>query len=145
MCSLWVGTSCTCKLFNAVYRVIYLVCDPAVKKNIPNLKFEQRPSGRNGVKKTSENILSIQLLIVRATPLCIRGHPTKPCRKPSQEIRKTLFVTSNFMKSRMSIARMSIAIVATHICIRGSRIPMSRMSQHPQWEDGAGHRLFYYH
>jgi hypothetical protein len=41
-------------------------------------------------------------------------------------------------------ARMSIAIVrATHICLRGSRIPTSRMSnRRPQWEDKAGLGLF---
>ena len=41
-------------------------------------------------------------------------------------------------------ARMSIAIVrATHICLRGSRIPTSAMSKRqPQWEDGAGLSLF---
>ena len=38
------------------------------------------------------------------------------------------------MKSRMSIA----IVRATHLCIQGSRIPTSRMSQHPQWGDGAG-------
>lgn len=37
-------------------------------------------------------------------------------------------------------ARLSIAIVrATHLCLRGSRVPTSRMSnRRPQWEDGAG-------
>ena len=41
--------------------------------------------------------------------------------------------------------RMSIAIVrATHQCIRGSRTPKNRMSQHPQWKDGAGLCLFYH-
>ncbi len=41
-------------------------------------------------------------------------------------------------------ARMSIAIVrATHLCLRGSRIPTSRMSlRRPQWDDGAGLSLF---
>jgi hypothetical protein len=40
-------------------------------------------------------------------------------------------------------ARMSIAIVrATHLCLRGSRIPTSRMSRLPQWEDTAGLSLF---
>jgi hypothetical protein len=36
-------------------------------------------------------------------------------------------------------ARMSIAIVrATHLCLRGSRVPTSQMSnRRPQWEDGA--------
>jgi hypothetical protein len=41
-------------------------------------------------------------------------------------------------------ARMSIAIVrATHLCLRGSRVPASRMSnRRPQWEDKAGLSLF---
>ena len=41
-------------------------------------------------------------------------------------------------------ARMSIAICrATHLCIRGSRVPMSMMSyRRPQWEDGAGLELW---
>ena len=45
----------------------------------------------------------------------------------------------NFMKSKMSIA-----IVRAHLCIRGSPIPTSRMSQHPQWEDGSCRSLFYH-
>ena len=42
-------------------------------------------------------------------------------------------------------ARMSIAIVrATHLCVRGSRIPTSKMSKRlPQWEDQAGLSLFH--
>jgi hypothetical protein len=41
-------------------------------------------------------------------------------------------------------ARMSIAIVqATHLCLKGSRIPISHMSnRQPQWEDNAGLSLF---
>ena len=40
-------------------------------------------------------------------------------------------------------ARMSIAIVrATHLCLRGSRVPTNYMSYRPQWEDGAGLGLF---
>ena len=41
-------------------------------------------------------------------------------------------------------AQMSIAIVrATHLCLRGSRIPTSKMSdRRPQWEDKAGLGLF---
>jgi hypothetical protein len=41
-------------------------------------------------------------------------------------------------------AQMSIAIVrATHLCLRGSRVPTSQMSgRRPQWEDGAGLGLF---
>jgi hypothetical protein len=41
-------------------------------------------------------------------------------------------------------ARLSIAIIrATHLCLRGSRIPTSKIStKFPQWEDGAGLALF---
>ena len=40
-------------------------------------------------------------------------------------------------------ARVSIAIArATHLCIRGSRIPASKMSKKVQWDDGAGLGLF---
>jgi hypothetical protein len=41
-------------------------------------------------------------------------------------------------------ARMSIAIVrATHLCLRGSRVPAAQMSnRRPQWEDRAGLGLF---
>ena len=35
--------------------------------------------------------------------------------------------------------RISIAIVrATHLCLRGSRVPASQISRRPQWEDKAG-------
>jgi hypothetical protein len=49
-----------------------------------------------------------------------------------------------YVNARMSIARMSIAIVrATHLCIRGSRIPTGKMCNRlPQWEDEAGLGLF---
>jgi hypothetical protein len=41
-------------------------------------------------------------------------------------------------------ARLSIAIVrATHLCMRGSRVPVHKISiRYPQWEDGAGLSLF---
>jgi hypothetical protein len=40
-------------------------------------------------------------------------------------------------------ARMSIPIVrATHLCLRGSRVPLSQISRSPQWEDRAGLSLF---
>ena len=43
-------------------------------------------------------------------------------------------------------ARMSIAVVrATHLCLRGSRIPASQIAfRRPQWEDQAGLGLFHY-
>ena len=35
--------------------------------------------------------------------------------------------------------RISIAIVrATHLCLRGSRVPVSKISRQPEWEDKAG-------
>jgi hypothetical protein len=42
-------------------------------------------------------------------------------------------------------APMSITIVqATHLCLQGSRIPTSQMSnRRPQWEDKAGLSLFH--
>ena len=42
-------------------------------------------------------------------------------------------------------ARMSVAVVrATHLCLRGSRIPTSQIAfRHPQWEDQAGLGLFH--
>ena len=58
--------------------------------------------------------------------------------------KKVLFRNFNFMKLRMRIA----IVRATHLCMhpRISRIPtsMSRMSQHPQWVDGAGLGLLYH-
>jgi hypothetical protein len=40
-------------------------------------------------------------------------------------------------------ARVSIAIArATHLCLRGSRVPASRISHKVQWDDGAGVGLF---
>ena len=41
-------------------------------------------------------------------------------------------------------ARMSIAMIrATHLCLRGSRVPTSKMSyKFPEWEDSAGLGLF---
>jgi hypothetical protein len=40
-------------------------------------------------------------------------------------------------------ARMSIAIVcATHLCLRGLHVPLSKISRHPLWEDQAGLVLF---
>ena len=48
---------------------------------------------------------------------------------------------TSYVKTRMSIA---LIVRATHLCIRGSHIPTSRMSQHSQWEHGAGLSLFYH-
>jgi hypothetical protein len=44
----------------------------------------------------------------------------------------------SFVRTRMSFA----ILRATHLCIRGSRVPTSRMSQRVQWTDGAGLTLF---
>ena len=62
----------------------------------------------------------------------LAGRRAKKSGKPISE-------TTNFMKSKMSIA-----IVRAHLCIRGSPIPTSRMSQHPQWEDGSGLSMTYH-
>jgi hypothetical protein len=42
-------------------------------------------------------------------------------------------------------AWLSIAIMrATHLCLRGSRVPVHKISvRRPQWEDGAGLALFH--
>ena len=43
--------------------------------------------------------------------------------------------TCGYVKSRVAIT----LVRATHLCIRGSRVPAHRISvQRPQWEDGAG-------
>jgi hypothetical protein len=40
-------------------------------------------------------------------------------------------------------ACMSIAIAgSTHLCLQGSRVPLSQTSRRPQWEDWAGLGLF---
>ncbi len=40
-------------------------------------------------------------------------------------------------------ARINLAILrATNLCIRGSRVPASKMSKRVQWHDGAGLGLF---
>lgn len=43
----------------------------------------------------------------------------------------------NFVRTRISIA----IARATHLCLRGTRAP--RQPRYPQWEDGAGLRLFF--
>ena len=44
-----------------------------------------------------------------------------------------------YLNTRFSIA----AVRATHMCLRGSRIPADKMSTRiPQWEDGAGLNLW---
>jgi hypothetical protein len=45
---------------------------------------------------------------------------------------------TGYVKTRLSIA----IIRATHLCLRGSRIPTHKMSRQPLWEDGAGLALF---
>lgn len=51
---------------------------------------------------------------------------------------KSYSAVCGFMRAHMSIA----IVRATHLCLRGSRIPTSFMSHRPQWEDGAGLNLF---
>ena len=47
-------------------------------------------------------------------------------------------VVCGFVRTRISIA----IARATHMCIRGSRVPAQRTSKKVQWEDGAGVGLF---
>ena len=56
----------------------------------------------------------------------------------SDKTDKSYSTTCGFLNARLSIA----IVRATHLCLRGSRIPTSRMSRRPQWEDGAGLSLF---
>ena len=47
--------------------------------------------------------------------------------------------TCGYVKSRIAIT----LVRATHLCMRGSRVPAHRISvQRLQWEDGAGLNLF---
>ncbi len=59
----------------------------------------------------------------------------------SKKTGKSYSEACGFMRARISIA----IVRATHLCIRGSRIPTNRMSRHPQWEDGAGIGLFQFY
>ena len=44
----------------------------------------------------------------------------------------------NYVRTRISIA----VTRATHLCLRGSRVPASRISnKYPSWDDGAGLHL----
>ena len=52
----------------------------------------------------------------------------------SRKWRQPYSVTCNHVRLRVNIA----AIRATHLCLRGSRIPPSRISKRPAWEDSAG-------
>jgi hypothetical protein len=47
-------------------------------------------------------------------------------------------VARGFINARMSIA----TVRATHLCLRGSRVPLSQISCRPLWEDRAGLGLF---
>jgi hypothetical protein len=68
------------------------------------------------------------------------GKETKMVLKVLAEITATKAVKMYSNGMGYMRARMSLAIVrATHVCLRGSRFPTSRMSNiHPQWEDTAG-------
>jgi hypothetical protein len=55
---------------------------------------------------------------------------------------KPYAVVRGYVNARMSIAIAGVR--ATHICLRGSRVPTSTMStRRPQWEDKAGLSLFH--
>ena len=50
--------------------------------------------------------------------------------------------TCGYVKSRVAIT----LVRATHLCLRGSRVPVHRISvQRPQWEDGAEINYFLEH
>ena len=64
------------------------------------------------------------------------GSTTKPSLAKKSE--------SPIPKLKLHEVQDDYSIVRATLCIRGSRIPTSRMSQHPLWEAGAGLSLFYY-
>jgi hypothetical protein len=54
---------------------------------------------------------------------------------------KTYSNVMGYMRARLSI----VIVRATHVCLRGSRVPTSRLSnRRPQWEDTAGMALLKY-
>ena len=55
-------------------------------------------------------------------------------KRLSEKWSRPYSVVCGVVNARMSIA----ALRASHQCIRGPRIPASRISRHIQWEDGAG-------
>ena len=61
-------------------------------------------------------------------------------KKLADKSGKSYLVVCGFLRARMSIA----IVRATHLCLRGSRIPAERIS-HPIWCDGAGLTYFNTH
>ena len=108
-----------------------LMHDPTFCGNLKQSFFPMSAESRRNMSKPGTNaITSLPLYFYLME--CLEMQPrysstTKPCRKPRQENQdKSYSETTNFMKSRMSIA----IVRATHLWIRGSRIPSNGMSQH---------------
>ena len=80
-------------------------------------------------------VVSVDGLIGREANQVLRKLATRLAEKSG----KPYSVVCGFMRARMSIA----IARATHLCLRGSRIPTDRMS-HPFWIDGAGLGLFHH-
>ena len=59
-------------------------------------------------------------------------------RKLSAKWERRYSVVCGLVRARLSIA----CVRATHLCLRGSRIPFTRMSRRIQWTDSAGLGLF---
>jgi hypothetical protein len=60
--------------------------------------------------------------------------------KPANKWEKSYSQVCGYVNARLSIGSI---VRATHLCMRGSRIPKHKISiRYPQWEDGAGLLLF---
>ena len=59
-------------------------------------------------------------------------------RRLALKWQKPYSLLMNIVKIRISIAR----VRASHRCIRGSRVPVRKMSRQIQWDDGAGLGLY---
>jgi hypothetical protein len=104
------------------------------------------PSATTLYSRTTQNQLARQL----QTNYWYRGFHQSPFRQGSEVLKKLSTALTDKWEKPCAVVRgyvntrMSIAIVrATHICLRGSRIPTSTISnRRPQWEDTAGLSLF---
>ena len=62
----------------------------------------------------------------------------KIAQRLARKWRRPYSVVCSLVRTRVSIA----IARATHMCIRGSRVPANQISRKLQWEDGAGVGLF---
>ena len=60
-------------------------------------------------------------------------------RRLAEKWNKPYSMVVGIVRSRISIA----CVRASHQCIRGSRVPVRKMSRQIQWEDGAGTGLYH--